>query len=322
MSTTFETQPLTTTESAQTDVTANIGERLQAETTSVRLHFRWPGVRKTLGPQHKQQAADTFAADTDSVSVSKKLLDTRHPAFRAATAIRSRIVGHWKAHTLPYIEPGVRLLRRDAIEDFDRNMADLRVELRIAVADLDRHYDELVERARECLGNLFDEGDYAVKLSELFSFEWDYPSSAPPSYLLSISPELYREQCTRVRDRFDEAVQLAERAFADELAQLVTHLTERLAGDDDGTAKVFRDTAVTNLLEFFDRFQRLNIRSDEQLDHLVEDARRIVSGIQPQDLRDRGDLRQRVARELTRVEASLDGWLTERPRRRILRRSR
>ena len=32
-----------------------------------------------------------------------------------------------------------------------------------------------------------------------------------------------------MQDRFDEAVQLAEEAFAAELARLVSHLTERLA---------------------------------------------------------------------------------------------
>ena len=125
-----------------------------------------------------------------------------------------------------------------------------------------------------------------------------------------------------MQQRFDEAVRLTEQAFADERSQLISHLAERLSGDADGSPKVFRDSAVTNLREFFDRFQHLNIRSDEQLDRLVDDARRIISGVGPQDLRDRGDLRQSISRELTRVEASLDGYLTDRPRRRILRRSR
>src|SRR6056297_3828431 len=84
----------------------------------------------------------------------------------------------------------------------------------------------------------------------------------------------------------------------------------------------YQGITMSNLREFFDRFEHLNIRSDEQLDRLVGDARQIISGVGPQDLRDRGDLRQSISRELTRVEASLDGYLTDRPRRRILRRSR
>jgi hypothetical protein len=34
--------------------------RLQAETTAVRLHIRWPGTRKSLNRDQKQQAAGAF----------------------------------------------------------------------------------------------------------------------------------------------------------------------------------------------------------------------------------------------------------------------
>ena len=122
--------------------------------------------------------------------------------------------------------------------------------------------------------------------------------------------------------RFEDSVAIAEQAFADELSQLVGHLAERLSEQPDGSAKVFRDSAVNNLLEFFDRFQRLNIRSNEQLENLVQQARSVVDGKQPNALRTSEEMRQQVVRDLTRVEASLDGWLTDRPRRRIMRGSR
>ncbi|TWU33819.1 hypothetical protein [Novipirellula artificiosorum] len=302
--------------------TATVGERLQAETTAVRLHIRWPGVRKTLSSDQTRQAAGTFDADTKSVSASKKLLDTSHPAFRAVTAVKTKAADYWKSNTLPYTEPGMRLIRRDDVAAFDMQLTSARAELTEAVEELERHYDELVDQARERLGDLFDPGDYDANLRDQFAIEWDYPSCNPPEYLLQVSPQLYYSECARVQTRFDESVRLAEQAFADELSQLVNHLAERLSGSNDGSPKVFRDTAVTNLLEFFERFQRLNIRSDDQLDRLVADARQVIGGVQPQDLRDQATMRQQVARDLTRVEASLDGWMTDRPRRSILRRSK
>ena len=74
-----------------------------------------------------------------------------------------------------------------------------------------------------------------------------------------------------------------------------------------------------NLTEFFERFRRLNIRSNDQLDALVGDAQRIMRGVEPQELRDRANLRGRVATQLTTVQASLDGLMVDRPRRSILR---
>jgi hypothetical protein len=123
-----------------------------------------------------------------------------------------------------------------------------------------------------------------------------------------------------VSARFEEAVALAERAFLEEFARLVEHLTERLSGaNDDGTPRVFRDSAVGNLGEFFARFRELNVRSNAQLDELVERAQQAVRGVGAQNLRDSDDLRRRVASQLSRVQTSLDALLVERPRRRILR---
>ena len=125
-----------------------------------------------------------------------------------------------------------------------------------------------------------------------------------------------------MQSRFDEAVQLAEQAFMEELSRLVEHLTERLSGQDDGKPKVFRDSAIANLTEFFERFRSLNVRSNEQLDQLVLDAQRIVQGIAPQQLRDSDWLRQGISTRLTAVQAGLDQLLVDRPRRNIQRRSR
>ena len=91
---------------------------------------------------------------------------------------------------------------------------------------------------------------------------WDFPSVEPPDYLRQLSPALYEQERARVAARFDEAVRLAEEAFTAELAKLVSHLTERLTGQDDGKPKVFRDSAVENLNEFFSRFRTLSVHSD------------------------------------------------------------
>ena len=163
--------------------------------------------------------------------------------------------------TLPYPESGIRLIRQTDIAGFDLQMATLRAELAEAVEQLDRHYAELKSAARERLGSLFNAGDYPQRLHRLFAVEWDFPSVEPPNYLRDLSPELYEQEQARVAARFDEAVRLAEEAFTTELARLVSHLSERLTGTDDGKPKIFRDSAVTNLAEFFERFRTLSVRS-------------------------------------------------------------
>ena len=176
------------------------------------------------------------------------------------------------------------------------------------------------QTAEERLGRLFNPADYPETVVGLFDVSWDFPSIEPPDYLRDLNPALYEAERARVAARFDEAVQLAEQAFQEEFAKLVGHLTERISGTgEDGERKVFRDSAVGNLQEFFARFKSLNVGNSAQLDELVAQAQQAVRGVAAKDLRGSSDLRQRVATELSRVQSDLDGMLVSRPRRRILR---
>ena len=293
--------------------------RLRSTMAAVRLGFVWFGTRKSLSPQQKEEAADSFGAEGTFLSAAKKLFDTRHPAFKAVTAVRGRAVSLWKGLSLPYPEPGIRLIRQDDVPMFDVQLTSLRAELEEAVAALDEHYGELRVAARERLGRLYNAADYPDSLVGLFKVEHDFPSVEAPAYLRELSPELFRQEQARVTARFEEAVRLAEEAFLSEFAKLVGHLTDRLSGGEDGKPKVFRDSAVENMSEFFARFRSLNVRSSAELDELVEQAQRVVRGIEPQQLRDNAMLRQQVAAQLSGVQATLDGLLVDRPRRRILR---
>ena len=61
-------------------------ERLRATMAAMRVSFRWLGIRKSLTNDQKSVAADVFGAEGKFLSVGKKLLDNRHPAFNAVTA--------------------------------------------------------------------------------------------------------------------------------------------------------------------------------------------------------------------------------------------
>ena len=304
------------------DSPTSAADRLRTSMAAVRVSISWFGTRKSLTVEQKAEAAEPFNAEAKFLSAGKKLLDVSHPAFKAVTAVRGKVQSYWKSMSLPYPEPGVRLIRQDKIEEFAAKMQEFQDELAEAVEALDRRYSELKAVAQQRLGSLYNSSDYPASLRGLFEISFDFPSVEPPDYLQQLNPALYEEECRRVQSRFDEAVRLAEEAFTAELAKLVSHLTERLSGTEDGKPKIFRDSAVENLTEFFGRFRQLNVRSSEQLDQLVGDAQRVIRGVEPQALRDNSGLRQHVATEMSRVASVLDGLLVDRPRRNILRRPR
>ena len=93
-------------------------QHLRRVAAAVRVHFTWWGVHKTLTAQQKEEVGLACRADGKLLTAGKKLIDTRHEAFRRLTTLRSRIVSYWKGLTLPYPEPGLRLLRQSDLEAF------------------------------------------------------------------------------------------------------------------------------------------------------------------------------------------------------------
>jgi hypothetical protein len=301
--------------------TTTAGEELRRNCAAVRLHVKSFGTTRTLSQGQVAELMDGGNTDTTMLRASKKLLDANHPTVKLLGRIRSQILATWRGMTLPYTEPGVRLMPRNLIPEFEQRMGFLRDELTAAVAELEGVWPSLLNAAQERLGDLFDRKDYPETLDNLFSVVWSYPEVSPPTYLMAIDPGLYRREQQRISERFDQAVQLAEQAVTEEFASMVAHLSERLSDDASGERKVFRDSAVENLREFFGRFRQLPIHggSAEQLENLINQVQGVLGGVSPRNLRDSSSLRQNVAQNLSRVGAELEGMLVSRPRRKIVR---
>ena len=257
-------------ETPTTQLERSAASTLRTTMAAVRLAFTWLGVRKTLAPEQRTTAARAFHADSELLSASKFILDTKNPAYRAVAAVRSEASGYWRTVTLPFPEAGIRLLPQNSLGLFATTMQTYRERLQQAATDLAGQYEQIKSEAERRLGTLFNASDYPSTLDGLFDLEVSYPTIEPPAYLVSLHPEVYQQEQARVRERFENAVELAEQSFATELQRLTAHLAERLTGLHDGQPKVFRDSAVENLREFFERFRRLNIRSSPELDALVE----------------------------------------------------
>lgn len=323
MNATLEQPPPTSTspnEDGPATAESTPADRLRSTMVGVRLSISWLGLRRSLSKEQKAQAAETFAASSQYVAASKKLLDTKAPVWQALTALRTKATSLWKGMSLPFPVAGLRLMRQADVEMFDAQMNALSAELEQAVLQLEAEYDQLKRSAQERLGTLFDSADYPASLREEFALQWEFPTVEPPDYLRRLNPELYRRECQRVAQQFDQAVELAEQAFLAEFSELISHLGERLSGAADGKPKVFRDSAVENLHGFFERFRRLSIGSDEQLEQLVSDAQGLLRGIAPGTLRSDTSLRTSIATQLQQVDQSLASLMTDRPRRHLLRR--
>ena len=135
---------------------------------------------------------------------------------------------------------------------------------------------------------------------------------------MNFNPELYAQEQTRIQQRFENAVALAEDAFAEQLSEMVSHLIERLTDAPDGQPKIFKATAIDNFKEFYENFRRMNVRSNPQLETLISQANNLVSGVTAKDVRNSKTLRQNLTHQMGELQTTLSTLITEAPRRRIM----
>ena len=290
-------------------------QQLRSQTAAVRLRHKKLGVKKALSPAQLAEAAEVFGAISDALSASKKILNTRNEKYRAVVGVRRAATEYWRLVTVAYPEPGIRLLKRDRVAEFNARMQQFRGELDQAVKELQQVYQELIEAAQINLGTLYRERDYPEELAGEFGLDWDYPSIEPPAYLKELNPALYEQEQKRIAAKFDEAVRLTEEALSAELQDLVCHLCDKLSGSADGKPKQVRQSAVDNLCQFFDRFTEIGIRSNEQLNQLVEQAKQVVSGVDVERLKKDGDLRGSLAEKMQEVKQQIGTLVVARPTR-------
>jgi hypothetical protein len=304
-------------ETTNQDVATSANE-LRQTMGAVKLSFSWLGTQRKLSDVQTKQAADTFHAATDLVTASKRLIDTKNATYRTLTALKSQASGYWRSMTLPYPQEGVRLIKQSDIAAFEDKLREFKEQLAAAASNLQLEYESIKESAREKLGDLFNPADYPPTLEGVFDIKWEYPPVEPPNYLMTFNPELYQQEQSRIQQRFETAVIMAENAFAEQLQEMIAHLVERLTDEPDGTKKTFKATAVENFKEFYDNFRRMNIRSNAQLEGLIRQANDIVSGVDVKELRKDGTLRQNLSAQMSTVKSALDSMITNAPRRRVM----
>jgi len=312
----------TTTETTATATTSSddFARRLRDETAAVRFRRRVLGNSRTLDAGKRREIADLYDADPDYVRARKVLLNRKDKRVRECFSVCDRAIKYWESMTVPYSEAqkGLRLIRRDRIEEFEAGMQRLLDELGEAVAAADEVYKtEILPEAKQRLDKLFNAADYPASLFGCWGFDWEFPNVEPPSYLEQLNPELFEAEQRRIRGRFEEAVALAEASFADEFAKMIAKLSERLQPGPDGKVKTFQTTTVDNLREFFDRFRDLNIGSNAELDALVGEAQAALEGVDVNKLRKDAHERQTVGESMTAIYDRLNALMVDKPGRRI-----
>jgi hypothetical protein len=260
----------------------------------------------------------TVDADKALIRANKMLFDSDE--LRAINQLSGEIRRYLYNRCLPSpLKQGVYLLPVALLDEVDHKLQEYATEREQRIDTFCTAYDALVDAAKERLRSQFDEDDYpAVKhVRQQFQFSWRYMQFGVPGKLQTISSEMYRREQEKMQRSIEAAAREIQKVLRARMAELVSHMVDRLTPSADGKKKIFRDTMLDNINDFLLTFDARNLTDDAALKQLVDKARKLTKGVDPTLLREDDTLRDKMQKEFAQVKKMLDGMLVDKPSRAI-----
>lgn len=245
----------------------------------------------------------------------KMLINPEKLAATRAVIARARLFLQQKA--LPFPIKGLTLVPKDSITDIDAGLAAFKDEFFAEVQTFCGLYEFCRAEAKRNLDTLFNESDYPVSIQDKFKFEWRFLTLQVPGRNAILTPELYEKEKQKFQEMMAEARETAIMALRQEFQDLINHMVDRLTGEENGKPKVFKASMIEKFKEFFDSFNGRNLFEDDELAALVSNAKSIISGVTPDQLRHNDFLRENIAATIGNLKTVMDANLEDLPRRKI-----
>jgi len=271
------------------------------------------GITRKLG-----QNEYTTDANKDRTRASKTILVG--PEYKAIKDLDVEIYRFVRNNTLPStLDRGMHVVMNDNAEAFDKAMCEFSERRKPLVRAFVDAFERLISRDMVELGTTFNQQDYGTpeQVMNSFAFGWSFVSLDVPQSLQALSEDMYNRAKEGMEANYVQAEAVMRDILRAEMQDLVTHLIGRLGTREDGKKAIFRDSMVSNFQEFFDSFKKRNITNDEELSKLVEQAQALLSGVDPESLREQDTVRDRVKSSFEDLKQSLDSMIVVTTNRQI-----
>lgn len=257
------------------------------QTRAVLVSLRLTGWTARTGDEAATQDVIARASAASGVArVMKQLVAKTEVSTLQKNTTRVR-----RAHyelTLPWDDGGKRLLPIDLHDRYQKTMDELIDKRARSLKRFLSRYTQAKEKAREELGKLYDEDDYPTREEIQDKFQAVYEFTPVPSSGHFIA-DMADADAKKIKDSIDAGVKArVDGAVTDvyrRLGEAIQNVAEKLAPDDEGKPKIFRDSLLTNLKDLLDLMGPLNVAKDPALELLRDKVRGYIDGVEADDIR-------------------------------------
>ena len=274
----------------------------------------------------KNGAAPSVFVASDRVKSNKMLI--RSTKLERLNKAMNALKGRVESMSIPsYFRPGMFVSKQSNVNTVEQTLKEgWRSIEENELKDFIAGYEEDVKAAQFTpvrkggLGPLFNANDYptADDVRKMFSIEWYWMALSVPE---NIPDELKAEANEKFKRRMEDAAAQIEQALRAELLELVAHAEERLTPVPGEKPRIFRDSAIGNIIQFISTFDSRDVFGDERLKQVVEQAKSVLvdekgnAKIDPQKLRDYPSVRETARQKFADIRKSLDGLIEEQGRK-------
>lgn len=289
----------------------NIGQDLAQRTVCVKVRLGRLGNSRKVS--NSQVEVDT---DKSLIRVSKHLLDSKE--LRTIANFDGEIRRYLYDTCLPF-EAGIHLCPFALLEQTEGKLREFTSGRETLVSAFLEAYPSLCQEAAKRLRSLYNPADYppADHVAQQFSFTWQYISFGVPDQLREISTKIWHDEREKAAQMMAEAGREIQQVLRTAMAELVKHMSDRLKDGPDGKPLRFKETTVSNLVDFLGTFDFRNVTDDAELKAIVDKARGTLAGVSTDDLRTTAGVRTKVQQGLADLAAELDTMIVKKPARKF-----
>src|SRR6185437_4238201 len=296
----------------------NAVREMMVRTVALALTFSGIGNRKKVASNRVEIKEAESQPDPDFISTSKKLLDA--PELKAISKLDTQIREYVDAKSVPsMMKRGVYLMKTENVVEVSAKLEEFAVRRRDLVEKLSAALNTRIEESQKRLGDLFCLSEYPTSeyIQATFQLRWQYVSFRTPVSLKQISEDVYEREREKTEKEWAEAREVIQQTLRSGMADMISHLVEKLKPGEDGKAKTFKASSVSKFKDFLATFDERNIANDEELKKIVDQARGVLDGVDAKTLRS-----EELTREFTRsrfetIKQSLDEMIVKKPTRAI-----
>ena len=212
-----------------------------------------------------------------------------------------KLLGTYSLNSL--FRQGVYVVPLEYVQHVDYELQAALAELENIKETLKDEWQDVIEEAKERLGDYFDSSDYcsAESASKQFALIYRYmPIDSTPDILKHVAADVYKADLERSKKEIEKELQ----AFQDNLRLTLLGIIDNMRATltkPDGDKRVFGKRFFKRLDEFLETFNMKNLSDDGALANVVAQLREVSNGTDVMALKSSIDVQVALDTSLLRI---------------------